>query len=178
MQIPRLSRPAGSRGFTLIELIIAVFVLALALGFGVPAFQNSIANSNMRGTTMDLITAVNTARAEAVSQRKPIQLKAVAGGWSDGWLLDYDKDEADGTQTEDLQSFETRGSVTVAKSDNNDAINFQANGMVYDVGKGAISDVTFTVCDGRDDERGRTITVNRFGKLENVTHADGSICNP
>lgn len=178
MQIPRLSRPAGSRGFTLIELMIAVFVLALALGFGVPAFQNSMANSNMRGTTMDLIMALNTARAEAVSQRKDIQLKPVAGGWGDGWLIDYNKDEADSSQDEDLQGFETRGTVTVSKADNNGAINFQSNGMVYDVGKSAVSDVTFTVCDGRDDERGRTIRVNRFGKLENVTHADGSTCNP
>lgn len=185
MEMMGMTESRHGRGFTLIELMIAVFVLALALGFGIPAFQDSIANANLRGATMDLITAINTGRAEAVSQRKEIRLKPVGGDWSDGWLLDYgydtgasDWDSNDATQTEPLQRFEVSGTVTVTKIGNTDPVDFQGAGLVEDTSTNSIAGVSFRVCDGRDDEIGRTITVNRFGKLDNTVHADASTCNP
>ena len=186
MEMMGITESRHSRGFTLIELMIAVFVLALALGFGIPAFQDSIANSNLRGATMDLITAINTGRAEAVSQRKEIRLKPLGGDWNNGWLLDYgiadvatdDWDSNDAAQAEPLQRFEVSGTVTVTKIGNTDPVDFQGAGLVQDTSTNSISGVSFRVCDGRDDEIGRTITVNRFGKLDNTVHADSSTCNP
>lgn len=160
----------------MIELLVALMVMAIALAVGVPAFQNSVANSNLRSTTMDLVTALNTARAEAVSRRTPIRVKPAAGGWKDGWLVDYAPSKADGTQSEDLQRYEPQGSSTIEKTGDTGAIDFRSDGMVEKVSTGTVGTATFLVCDGRPDERGRTITVNRFGKLDNQVHADGSTC--
>lgn len=170
------------RGFTLIELMIAIMVLAIALSFAVPAFQNSMANSALRSSTMELITAVNAARAEAVSQRKQIALKAVNDDWNDGWLVDYSEgaagwDDDDAGQTEPLQRFERRGTVDVEESGAITLVEFQPTGLMTD-DTGNAETLTFTICDGRDDEIGRTIQVNQFGKLQNQVHADASVCNP
>lgn len=168
-------------GFTLIELLIAMVVLAITLAFGVPAFQDSTANSALRSTTMELVTALNAGRAEAVSRRSTLELKPADGSddnWESGWLLDYDPGEPDATQDADLQSFSVRGSVTIDETSGHDKpILFRSNGIM-EVKGGGPATYSFLICDDRDDEEGRTITINRFGQVTNTRHAGPGTCNP
>ncbi|MBA2591633.1 MAG: GspH/FimT family pseudopilin [Pseudomonadota bacterium] len=52
-------------GFTLIELMIAVAVLAIALGAGVPSMSEFIKNSRLSVQTHALIASLHLARTEA-----------------------------------------------------------------------------------------------------------------
>lgn len=179
----RIKGMKNTRGFTLIELMVTIAVLGLSLAFGVPAFQNSLANSALRSSTMEMITALNVARAEAVNQRKLIALKAVNGDWNDGWMVDYsadgtgDWDADDATQTEPLQRFNKRGTVTLAEANGVTLVEFRSTGLMTD-DAGSAETLSITICDDRDNEIGRTIVVNQFGKLQNQVHADTSVCNP
>lgn len=60
------------RGFTIIELMLAVAVLALILGLGVPSFVESIRNTQTRGLAESMQTGLQRARAEAIRRNRPV----------------------------------------------------------------------------------------------------------
>jgi type IV fimbrial biogenesis protein FimT len=61
-------------GFTLIELMFTVILLAVILGFGLPNFRDFIRNSHMTAAANDLISDYNLARSEAVKRRVPVTI--------------------------------------------------------------------------------------------------------
>lgn len=62
-----------SRGFTLIEMMIALVVLAILLMMGMPAFAIYIQNAKLRSTAESLQAGLQTARAEAVKRNAQIE---------------------------------------------------------------------------------------------------------
>ncbi|TNF61933.1 MAG: prepilin-type N-terminal cleavage/methylation domain-containing protein, partial [Burkholderiales bacterium] len=53
-------------GFTLIELMVTITVLAVLLGVGVPSFQATIQGNRITTAANDLVAALQYARSEAV----------------------------------------------------------------------------------------------------------------
>ena len=85
-------------GFTLIELMFTVVVLAVLLAIGVPSFRDFLRNSRMAAQANDLLSAVNLTRSEAVKRRAPVTLcvgatDCAAGDFEDGWLVFVDTDQ-------------------------------------------------------------------------------------
>ena len=148
-----LDTGARSAGFTLIELMLGIAVAAVLLAVAVPSFQNVTANNALRATTADLVTAINTARAQAVNLRQPVVLRHLGSSWNDGWELFYDS-----ARTEGDQSFHPAGKATVTSGV--DEIQFLPSGIIA-------SNVEFEICDDRSGESGRKIQVGRFGVIEN-----------
>ena len=88
-------------GFSLIELMVIVSVLALTLGLAIPAFSDMLSNSRMSTTVNDLVTSLHAARSEAITRHAAVILcPANAAGTncqagSDlkaGWLVFIDND--------------------------------------------------------------------------------------
>jgi type IV fimbrial biogenesis protein FimT len=146
----------GSGGFTLIELMLGITVAAVLLALAVPSFQNVTANNALRTASADLITAINTARSQAVNLRKDVVLKQKNSDWSDGWEVEYDTS----VDVEGKQEFTPSGKVTVSM--NLSELTFRSSGMVSD-------EAEFTICDDRSGESGRRIRVKKFGVIENET---------
>lgn len=65
---------AKQTGFTLIELMFTIVVLAVLLGIGVPNFRDFIRNSRLTAAANDLLADINLARSEAVKRRVPVTL--------------------------------------------------------------------------------------------------------
>jgi type IV fimbrial biogenesis protein FimT len=80
-------------GFTLIELMVAIAVLAILLAIGLPSFQGTLRSSRVTGTSNELLTALTLARSEAIRSTRGAGLCASANGtacggtWNDGWLV-------------------------------------------------------------------------------------------
>jgi type IV fimbrial biogenesis protein FimT len=68
---------ARTRGMSLIELMIAVAIFAIALAFGVPSFGEWIQNTQIRSTAESLQNGIQFARAEAVRRNNPTQFQLV-----------------------------------------------------------------------------------------------------
>jgi type IV fimbrial biogenesis protein FimT len=65
---------AKQAGFTLLELMLTVALLAVVIGFGLPNMQEFVRNARMSTAANDIITDFNYARSEAVKRRVPITL--------------------------------------------------------------------------------------------------------
>ncbi|MBS0289913.1 MAG: GspH/FimT family pseudopilin [Proteobacteria bacterium] len=82
-------------GFTLIELIITIAVLAIVLAIAIPAFTSTIQNNLIASTNNDLISALMYARSEAMKRNVPVSVcapsdntyTACGGSWNLGWII-------------------------------------------------------------------------------------------
>lgn len=66
------SRPARSRGVTLIELMVVVSVLVVVLALAAPTFRDMIETQRLRGTSSQLVTDLQFARSESVTRQEPV----------------------------------------------------------------------------------------------------------
>jgi type IV fimbrial biogenesis protein FimT len=60
-------------GVTIIELLIAIVLLSLLVGIGVPTFRSWIQNSQIRTGADAVIGGIQLARAEAIRRNKPVE---------------------------------------------------------------------------------------------------------
>ncbi len=88
---PGVARAESSEGgFSLIELMIGVLLVAILLGIGVPSFRSMIEDQRLRAATTDLRLALNLARSEAVKRNRNVVLNPASpgtDGWGEGWTI-------------------------------------------------------------------------------------------
>ena len=78
----------AQRGFTLIELMIVLTLIAIMAGIGVPGFQTMVQNNRLTTTTNSLLSALQYARSEAVTQRTAVTVSPSNGAdWESGALI-------------------------------------------------------------------------------------------
>lgn len=80
-------------GFTLVELMITIAVLAIVMAFAVPSFNDMTLGSKLRSQANDLVAGAALARSEAIKRNQPVSLCASSNGtsctgsWSQGWIV-------------------------------------------------------------------------------------------
>ncbi len=81
------------RGFTLIELMVTIAVLAIVVTIAAPSFTTMINNNRSIALGEELVTALNYARAEAVKRGDSVSVCASSDGatctgtWTQGWVV-------------------------------------------------------------------------------------------
>lgn len=81
------------KGFTLIELMVAMAVAAVLLMVAAPGVVSFQRNSEMASITNSLLSAINAARAEAMKTGLNAMVVPVDGkNWSSGLIVFVDKD--------------------------------------------------------------------------------------
>lgn len=77
-------------GFTIIELMVIMAILAITLAFGVPQINNVVLD-NRRVDALNMLSAnLAYARSEAIRRTLPVGLTTVAGDWHLGWTVYID----------------------------------------------------------------------------------------
>lgn len=66
---------SGSRGFTLIELMVTIAVAAILASIAAPSFGTMMENQNLKRSTQDLVAILTDARSQAVLQRVEVEVK-------------------------------------------------------------------------------------------------------
>ena len=156
------------RGFTVIELMIAVAMIAALVVIGVPSFT-SIINSNQSAAKSNaFLSVLKLARTEATKRRQSIIVCAsenqtnctATNSWSDGWIVFEDTDGGNdfdaGETIIDTLSLPEDFTVTRASA-GPDQIIFAATGL-----SNSTVAQTFTVCKA-NTSNGRVLTVERSG---------------
>jgi len=72
-----LSRVAR-RGFTLIEVLVGITLVALLMALGVPAMRTFNQNNKIRSAAADYYSGLQTARAEAIRSNLPVEFVLTA----------------------------------------------------------------------------------------------------
>ena len=89
---------SNNSGFTLIELMMVLLIIAITLGIGVPSFQGFIQDSRVAGLTNAFVSSLNYTRSEAVKRGSEVSLCkssngsscTTSGHWEQGWIVFVD----------------------------------------------------------------------------------------
>ncbi len=76
----RPAMKAHSSGFTLLEFMITIAILAVIVSIGVPNFRDFIRNSRISAASNDIVSDFNLARSEAVKRHVPVTLCKSSNG--------------------------------------------------------------------------------------------------
>ena len=77
---PSAAPRSRGTGFTLIELMVVVTVMAVSATLAAPGFSQLIANYRVRSGAAGIINGLNYARSEAVRRNSAVSFGLVSGG--------------------------------------------------------------------------------------------------
>lgn len=140
-------RPLGDSGFTLVELMVVVVIVAIVLTIVLPGFSTLTQRTKLKSYANEFVTSVVLARSEAIKRNTQMDLCVAldpntpvncgtSGNWEDGWLV---KDP---------------NSPAVIRSQPS----FTGDLQLFDISSSPVSTLSF-------DSRGLGISGRRFFKL-------------
>lgn len=87
------SRAAVQQGFTLVELMVTIALLAVLMGLAAPTFIESRRNAQLTSLANNFLASVNTTRAEALKTGLQVYMVPMANNdWATGWRVYVDVD--------------------------------------------------------------------------------------
>lgn len=169
--------PKQYSGFTLVELLIALAIVAIVATQAVPNFRVMVQNNKLIAQKNEFITTLNLARSEAVKRGARVTVCASSNktscnstDWSQGWIVfsDINADTILDSGTgacaagEDclLRVGAGTGQVKLLIS------SFANSGYIQYLSRGAIDSAgTFTFCDDRGNSKARATNINSMGRI-------------
>lgn len=132
--LPRAARPAGHvRGFSLIELMVTIAIVAILLSVALPNMADAIARSRIASSANDFVASLSSARTEAIRRNGSAGVCATASGkgcdgaWGERWLVFSGEPGAPTILS--VGQFSEKDQFT-AESPMGNAVTFNARGML------------------------------------------------
>lgn len=164
------SRVGAQQGFTLVELMITIAILAIILTIAIPSFSETQLSSKLRAYSNNILASAHMARSEAIKSNTTVLLCASAdgtscgGNWQDGWIV-----LKGATVVQRLQAIAT--GYTITESDGQTSLTFQPTGI-------GATQATLTICRATPSagSQERVVTVSATGR-PTVTKTTAGSCS-
>jgi type IV fimbrial biogenesis protein FimT len=184
--------PLLQAGFTLIELMVGIALLAILLAIAAPNFQGMTASSRLTSASNELLGSLQLARAQAIRTGARVtvcrstnatQCDTTAGvGWERGWIVFQDANrvgfdaQVDTGETVLAHITALAGGTTIGgNAAVANYVSFAADGRPRLMG-GAVQAGTLRACNpgshATDNTRARDIVLSTTGQV-NVTRPTG-----
>ncbi len=147
-----------SAGFTLIELMVTIAVLAIIVGIAAPNISTQLANQRVKATANTLANALKEAKTESIIRRQTV-------------TLSYDN-----TSDPKVITIKDLSNVIIASypyNDNSKLKPVTATSIEFQPSKRVSTARTYTVCDNNTAATYRQIVVT---KVANITNQTGGTC--
>lgn len=172
----------SQRGFTLIELMVALAVMAIVIGMAVPGFQSTINGNRLAGAANELVAGLQTARMEAIRRGARVAACASANANAGagaacatsgvhGWIVFVDADRSNGFNAGDtlLRNSTVAGNVEIAGTM---LASFRGDGMARDAAGNLLSgNVRLRIDTDRPQQNVRCIAISTGGNATITTPA-------
>lgn len=173
-------------GFTLIELMVTLSVMAILLAIAVPSFQSFMLNNRLAASTNDLASALAMARSEAVKRATRVTvcksanteaaspICSTAANWQDGWIVFVDGGTAgtvDGTDSANVlrifQPTVSSGMAIAGGTNFGNWVSYIASGASQGNGNFANGTITvkFASCPSPATNMARNIILSPTGRV-------------
>ena len=154
------------RGFTLIELMTSVAVLAVLLVVTAPGLSGFVRSSKVRSAQSELVASLMLARSEATKRGATVGVAATAsvvgdefgGGWK-VWVDENDDGVVNVGETVVREYPGFAGSAVLSTTGNVSRVSFASTGF-------ASASVTFKVCGKSDATKGYSVVLQRVGMAD------------
>lgn len=147
-------------GFTLIELIITMVILAILTMAVIPGFGNLLSNNKRVADTNLLVSSINLARSEAIKRGTNVTF-STDGGLENGWCV-HEGDAAGDCANNQIRGFKSSGNMSFTQSSGD--LVFDRRGFLQPQ-----TDQVFQIypedCTSGDDQL-RIIRVSAVGRTE------------
>ena len=169
----------GRRGFTLIEMMVVISILAILAAVTVPNLSSFVSSSAVSGAQSELVSALALARNEAGRLGAPVFVTAInpitgnefGGGWRVWRDLNASADYTSGqTPDELIRQFDVpRAGVVMRTVSAGSQFTFQPSGFL------ASSQATsITICSAKSNKK-YTVVLQAVG-MPDVSEASSSTC--
>lgn len=159
-----------NRGFTLIELMLTLSISVILLSVSLPSMGSLLSSTGSRGARQDLWTALNVARAGAVTGNRrnvicpSTDRSTCTGGlrWDAGWIVFIDSNEnnlRDGDDKLVSVGNPVPAGVVITSTVGRDKVGFRSDGS------SAGNNVTLTLCDRRGISKASSLVVSNPGRV-------------
>jgi type IV fimbrial biogenesis protein FimT len=166
---------AWQKGFSLIELVVVMAVLAIVTVFVAPSFQSILMNFRMSTLSDSLFNALNYARSTALSQKYPVQVcplgssgSTVCGtSWATGWMV---VSQPTSGASVVLQRYQAKTSGPILSAGGTTSVVFTIRGL-------ANTQTNFKICDARGASYARSLMVLPTGFIQSGSTAGQAVWN-
>ena len=149
--------PQSKAGFTLIELMIVMVIVAILLAVAIPSFNQHVQRGQMKSALSNFITAVAYARSQATSLNTEVHVFSKnSGDWTGGWCVTTNSAACGTVNDSLLREFDGPSSVNLAGNSDTALFSFNSRGFLT-------SNSSFiSLCS--DENAGKRITVLALGQ--------------
>lgn len=161
-------------GFTLIEMLVAIVIGAMLLGYGVPSWRDFVSNQRLQAAQSSLTASLAQARGHAIKKHVyvvicPGNAAGCTGGtdWHRGWVAFEDNNRNRRKDTDELliaQESALGNGIRIRSSSQRRILRFTSLG--FSPG----SNASLWLCDERGQAHGRSIIVANSGRIRQQNH--------
>lgn len=140
-------------GFTIVELVMAVFLAAVFAMLAGPLMRDFVIQQSIRNAAFDLMSDITYARSEAVKRNTTVTISK-STTWTNGWTV-----AAGATTLRQHPAFSSSIAVTMESS----SVDFYLNGRASSLAQFTVDD-----SDGKVSITARCVAIDPSGRVQST----------